>query len=81
MELYELMNRSDRLSKKWIDDLFDFSLANESTGESRRQLGYLDGYEGCEVGSQNRDYLRGWEQGRSMKSFAMQVEAIDGDQS
>jgi hypothetical protein len=39
----------------------------ENSGEGRRQLGYLDGYEGEPPASRNEDYLKGWNQGAIMR--------------
>jgi hypothetical protein len=72
MNLIDYINDTDWHTPEALASLFKWATSPEieTSGEGRRQLGYLDGYEGQAAASRNEDYLKGWEQGRAMAAVA-----------
>lgn len=68
MYIYDWLQKNN-LSKEAIEELFAWVESHpDNLAEGRRQLGYYDGYTGCKAISVNPDYLRGYEQGKAMRS-------------
>jgi hypothetical protein len=77
MKIVDFIQAKD-FSGKALQELFAWATSPvvEESGEGRRQLGYVDGYEGEPAASANADYVRGYEQGRQMRA-ATEVRGDD----
>jgi hypothetical protein len=78
MKIVDFIQAKD-FSSKALQELFEWATSPviEESGEGRRQLGFVDGYEGEASSSKNADYLRGYEQGRQMRAVATEVRGDD----
>ena len=75
MQLIDFIENPDWHTDENLAKLFDWVTETtiEHSGEARRQLGYYDGYNGCDRASVHSDYVRGYEQGLVMRSAQLQI--------
>ena len=73
MEVFDFVNNPDWHTAENMAKFFEWATSPEieQSGEGRRQLGYLDGYNGDPPGSCNADYLKGYEQGTAMREVKL----------